>query len=108
MLPKDSDEAVAVAIQKWERTHRSTVVRRLLWEIFRLRAIALRADQYEEMTRSRNVGDPASVLISECLREDLDELPLIKEKRKRQDFLLYGHGEKQKRKGVNSFADEES
>lgn len=91
------------AIQVWERTHRSPVVRRLLWEVFRLRVIALCADQFEAMASDVPGVRHGQVIggIAEILRQALDELPLIKEKREREDRLLYGHG-KPKRKGVNN------
>lgn len=39
-------------IEVWERTHQSKVVRRLLAEVWRLQAIALRADQVEKSIRA--------------------------------------------------------
>jgi hypothetical protein len=91
------------AIQAWERTHRSPVVRRLLWEVFRLRAIASLADQFEAMAREiPSVTDGQTIgIIADALRRDLEQLPLIQEKRERDDRILYGHG-KTKRKGVNN------
>jgi hypothetical protein len=91
------------AIQAWERTHRSPVVRRLLWEVFRLRAIALRADQFEALAREiPSIRDGQTIgLLADALRRDLERLPLIREERSRGDRILYGHG-KTKRKGVNN------
>ncbi len=89
------------AIQDWERTHRSPAVRRLLWEVFRLRIVVRRASQVAEM-----LGDPRrqpapldTMLIA--LHEELNGLPFLEEELRRQDHMLYGHG-KMKRKGVNN------
>lgn len=85
-------------IWKWERTHQSKVLRRVLWEVRRLQAVALRADQ---LLRSIN-ADPASLdfnsadLIVKELRASLDELPLTSERRKQREELLYPAG---RRKG---------
>jgi len=91
------------AIQDWERTHPSPAVRRLLWEVFRLRTIALRADQFEALAREiPGVRDGQTIgIIADALRRDLEQLPLIQEERSRGDRILYGHG-KSKRKGVNN------
>ena len=77
-------------IAAWERTHQSKVVRRLLAEIARLQAIALRADQVERALRA----DGASLefnslhIVVDCLRSELDELPLIHEDNARKERLL--------------------
>lgn len=87
------------AIQREERKQRSPTVRPLLWEVFRLRSIALRADQ---LLRSMN-SDPASLsfnslhLVVECLHADLDELPLIAEAEGRRDWLLNPPGTAKRR-----------
>ncbi len=90
------------AIQDWERTHRLPTVRRLLWEVFRLRAIALHADQFEAMARDvPGVKHSQTIrLVADALREALEQLPLIQEKRARENRILYGHA-KTKRKGRN-------
>lgn len=78
-------------IWKWERTHQSKVLRRVLWEVRRLQAVALRADQ---LLRSIN-ANPASLdfnsadLIVRELRASLDEFPLIRERRKEREDVLY-------------------
>lgn len=79
------------AIQDWERTHRSPTVRRLLWEVFRLRAIALRADQFESMAREvPGVKHNQTIhLAGNALREALEQLPSIQEKRAREDRILH-------------------
>ncbi|HKQ24832.1 MAG TPA: hypothetical protein VJT81_10365 [Burkholderiales bacterium] len=72
-------------------------------EVFRLQAIALRADQFESLAREiPSIRDGQTIgLIAEALRRDLEQLPLIQEERCRGDRILYGHG-KTKRKGVNN------
>ena len=90
-------------IQKEERKQRSPTVRRLLWEIFRLQAIALRADQFERAMRSdhASLDFNSSNLVADILRRGLDELPLIKEAHERQERLLNppgGMGQKQPRR----------
>lgn len=77
-------------IWKWERTHQSKVLRRVLWEVKRLQAIALRADQLERSVRA----DPASLdfnarhIVVDELRRALDELPLIREAAIERNYLL--------------------
>ena len=63
----------------------------------------LRADQFEALAREiPSVRDGQTIgLIADALRRDLEQLPLIQEKRERDDRILYGHG-KTKRKGVNN------
>lgn len=89
------------AIQDWERTHRSPAVRRLLWEVFRLRIVVKRVAQVVEL-----LGDPArhprpldTMLIA--LHEELKGLPFLEEELRRQDRILYGEG-KPKQKRVNN------
>jgi len=85
-------------IQEWERTHQSPVIRRLLWEVARLRGVALRANQFEEVMRSGGhiTHFNSNHLIGDALRKELDELPAIKEQRKWQEELLYPGGKKKK------------
>jgi hypothetical protein len=87
-------------IQEWERTRRSPVIRRLLWEVARLRGVALRANQFEEMMRSSGQISEFNSrnLIADALREQLDELPAIREQRDWKLDLLYPTDGK-KRKG---------
>ena len=87
-------------IQAWERSNPSPVVRRLLWEIFRLRAIALTARQYEEMTR--RPGNSTESLIGQSLRDSLNELPLIQERMESVRETLVGHGETKKPRGIDN------
>jgi len=70
------------------------IVRLLLWEVLRLQAIALRADPFEALAREiPSVKDGQTIgLIAEALRRDLEQLPLIQEKRVLNDRILYGHG----------------
>jgi hypothetical protein len=86
-------------IWQWERTHQSKVLRRALWEVRRLQAVALRADQ---LLRSLNADsasldfNSAHIVVNE-LRRLLDQLPLISERRKEREELLYPNG---KKKGI--------
>lgn len=73
-------------IQQWERRHRVPVVRRLLWEVFRLRAVALTAHQYEGMTRDQ--AFQTAKMIGEILRRDLDKLAIIQERKQQTMELL--------------------
>ncbi len=88
-------------IEVWERNHQSKVVRRLLAVVARLQQIALRADQLEKSIRA----DHASIsfnsldIVLDCLRRELDELPVIEECEAAEDFILHGHGNPLKRKG---------
>ncbi len=87
-------------LKEIQRTDRSPNVRRLLWEVFRLRAIAMRADQ---LIRSI-IADPASLefnsaeIVVKELRASLDELPLMRERGKEREELLFPGGKK--RKGI--------
>lgn len=86
-------------LKEMQRMDRSPTVRRLLWEVFRLRAIALRANQ---LLRSID-ADPASLdfnsadLIAKELRACLDELPIISERHQEREDLLYSGGKGKKR-----------
>lgn len=89
MPPSLTSEELRI-IQREERKQRSPAVRRLLWEVFRLQAIALRADQL-----LRSLGsDPVSLdfnstdIVADCLREDLAELPVVKEGAERRASLI--------------------
>ena len=55
-----------------------------MWEVFRLRAIASRADQFEALAREiPSVRNGQTIgIIADALRRDLEQLPLIREKRK--------------------------
>jgi len=70
-------------IQEWERAHRSVVVRRLLWEIATLRAIVLHADHFESMAANSiaTARDISARVVGDYLRERLEELPAVREKR---------------------------
>lgn len=83
-------------IQQWERKHRIPVVRRLLWEIFRLHSIALTARQYEEMTR-RHAMQTAQIIGAD-LKQKLEELPLIREREDWSRQLLTGKASPQDKK----------
>jgi hypothetical protein len=89
------------AIQAWERTHRSPAVRRLLWEVFRLRIIVRRAAQVAEMLGDPRRHPPPLDTMLIALHEELKGLPFLEEELRRQDRILYGHGQT-KRKGVNN------
>lgn len=86
-------------LKEIQRTDRSPTVRRLLWEVFRLRAIAIRADQLVRSIKA----DPASLdfhsadLIVKELRAALDELPLTSERRTQREELLYPNGKRNRR-----------
>jgi hypothetical protein len=62
----------------------------LLWEVHRLRAIVLRADQLDLMIRDdrRITHSREIMLVADILREHLDREPMVKEDRERQDLLL--------------------
>jgi hypothetical protein len=83
--PLTSDE-----LQELNRTMESPTGRRLLWEIYRLRAIVLRANQLESMVRDdrRMASDSSVRLVINLLRQDLDLEPVVKEEMQRQDRLL--------------------
>lgn len=88
MPPPLTSEELRV-IQREERKERSSTIRRLLWEVFRLRAIALRADQFERAMRAdhASLDFNSAELVARSLREDLDELPFIAENAQRQERM---------------------
>jgi len=67
------------------------LVRRLLWEISRLRAVALRAHQLERMIRDdyKNDIDNSVHLVLMELRELLGKEPVIQEEEERQKKVLF-------------------
>lgn len=77
-------------LQELNRTVKSAIGRRLLWEVHRLRAILLRADQLEILMRDerrwRDVPEINKAL--DALRKDLDREPVVQEDRERRDKLL--------------------
>src|SRR5712692_7247362 len=77
-------------LQELNRTVKSAVVRRLLWEVHRLRALLLRADQLDILMRDerRWIDDPEIDKALNALREDLNREPVIREDRERRDILL--------------------
>jgi hypothetical protein len=77
-------------LQELNRTMKSPTGRRLLWEIYRLRAIVLRADQLEAMVRDdrRVTSDSSLRLVMDILRQNLDCEPVVREESDRQDRLL--------------------
>jgi hypothetical protein len=83
--PLTSDE-----LQELNRTMESATGWRLLWEIYRLRAIVLRANQLEGMVRDdrRMINDASVRLVIDILRQDLDLEPVVKEEIERQERLL--------------------
>jgi len=87
-------------IQDWERTHRSPVVRKLLWEIFRLQIVARSAAQVAEHLGTHHMA-PLDILLNR-LRAELAELPFLKEEAERNHRILYGHGEARKPRGTNN------
>ena len=89
MPPSLSSEELR-AIQTEERKQRSPTVRRLLWEVFRLQVIALRADQFERAMRSdhASIDFNSSHIMADILRAALDELPVIVEARDTRQYLL--------------------
>jgi hypothetical protein len=83
-------------LQELNRTVKSALGRRLLWEVHRLRAIVLRADQLEILMRDerRWIDDLEINKALHALREDLNREPVIQEDRDKRDELL------QRRKGL--------
>jgi len=83
-------------------------VRLLLRDVLRLQAIALRADQFEAPAREiPSVNDGQTIgPIAEALRRDLEQLPLIQEKRVRNDRILYGHGKTTRKRGFPRYCSE--
>ena len=81
----------APELQELNQTVKSSIGRRLLWEVHRLRAILLRADQLEILVRDeyrwRDVPEINKAL--DALPKDLDREPVIQEDRERRDMLLH-------------------
>jgi len=77
-------------IQKAERKQRSSTIRRLLWEVFRLRVVARRADQLmRSLTANQaSLEFNSQYIVVDCLREELEELPFLKEDEARRDRLV--------------------
>ncbi len=77
-------------------------MRCLLAEIARIEAIGLRADQVEQSVRA----DLASLsfngfdIVLDCLRRELDELPIVAERAAAVDFVLHRRGHPARRKGA--------
>jgi hypothetical protein len=62
--------------------HRANAdVRRLLWEIHRLKAIALYADQFMQL-QVRGVNDSTAAMVRLALQNRLEEEPAIQDARK--------------------------
>ena len=80
----------APELQALNRTVKSSIGRRLLWEVHRLRAILLRADQLEILMRDerrwRDVPEINKAL--DALREDLNREPVVQEDREKRDEML--------------------
>ena len=80
----------APELQELNRTVKSAIGRRLLWEVHRLRAILLRADQLEILMRDerrwRDVPEINKAL--DALRQDLNREPVVQEDREKRDKLL--------------------
>ena len=68
------------------RTVKSAIGRRLLWEIHRLRGIVLRAQELEILVRDDRFlsRDAQLIKVANALRADLDREPAIEEDRERQ------------------------
>jgi hypothetical protein len=83
-------------LQELNRTVKSSLGRRLLWEVHRLRAILLRADQLEILMRDerRWIDDPEINKALDALRADLNRESVVQEDREKRDELL------QRRKGL--------
>jgi hypothetical protein len=77
-------------------------VKRLLWDIFALRAAVRQAKQVSEhLGDAKRFGAPLDVLLS-SLREELKDFPFLEEDRLERNEILYGHGEKKKPKGIDN------
>ncbi len=66
-------------IQRGCRANPSPVVVRLLWEVSRLRTVAMHADHFEQLTRGGR--EVTAQVVGDFLRERLDELPVVQERR---------------------------
>jgi hypothetical protein len=66
-------------IQRACRANPSPVVIRLLWEVSRLRTVAMHADHFEQITRGCN--DVTAGVVGDFLRERLNELAVVRERR---------------------------
>ena len=78
----------AAELQGLNRTVKSTTGRRLLWEIHRLRAILLRANELQLMiSDDRFLGRDTQILKRvKSLREALESEPVIAEELEREDL----------------------
>lgn len=74
-------------IQAWERSQPCPKVRRLLWEISRLRTVALHADYFEHLASKAIIeaNDVTTRVIGDYLRDRLNELPVVTEPRARRN-----------------------
>ena len=84
-------------LQELNRTVKSETGRRLLWEIHRIRAILLRANELEILVRDDRFlsRDLEIIKMANALRADLDKEPVIEEERDEQ------LREKLRRHGIN-------
>ena len=73
-------------LQELNRTVKSETGRRLLWEIHRIRAILLRANELEILVRDDRFlsRDLEIIKMANALRADLDKEPVIEEERDEQ------------------------
>lgn len=72
--PLTKEELIAIQ----ERNPDSADVRALLWEVRRLRAVALRAHDYFRQPP----GSSTARMLAETVKEQLDEEPVVKEQPK--------------------------
>ena len=80
----------AAELQELNRTVKSATSRRLLWEIHRLRAILLRANELQIMIHNdRFLGRDTQILKRlTVLRSDLEREPVIAEEQERDDLRV--------------------